>query len=588
MRCPFPPSYPYRQCSNTGYYSPYDHEAGAEYHHPLAEPKPYPPSYALPHPNKRLRVDVAVKSKKPTTKPPRRKKMYSDHVGVTYNKTHAKFQACITHYRKQHYLGRYKLAVDAARAYDESAKLLKGNGWKINFQRIEDYECAKATELAKNDKKRSASGFKIPLAPVATPKINVPLSVQETVAAEGGAVMARHFLFGNETDKKEESKKKVTLTTDASQMDIEEKMDKNMNDEMNALENPVTMIKEKTNATTCSDVNQKITSLSSAVTPSPHLQGQIKPSSLLTEPLTSTLCQSDADTPIQKDIKQSSLKSSFIPDEEMSVGLNFDGTNSSTLHTVNINEPIKKDITPLKEQTVLGNDNVKSPSIKSENFDTPIDANITYQSKIGTPIDNLITSSSLLQPVQEVHSTNSSSLNLVDSDPPIQKSKLPCLNQPASDVKDEASGKLSTINCQQQLIDEEKSTCSDKLDSDEISLNSTEAINKIESKIDQNTNNSSPIALNLVTQQSEIVSPDDKESLTAQNSRSIETRTLVDLVSSTPSHNSKDLDCETEIKDITNAIQCKVKSQSKPVVTPNVTLAAASALMTLTSISSQD
>ena len=33
-----------------------------------------------------------------------------------YNKTHAKYQACITHYRKQHYLGRYKLAVDAALA----------------------------------------------------------------------------------------------------------------------------------------------------------------------------------------------------------------------------------------------------------------------------------------------------------------------------------------------------------------------------------------------------------------------------------------------------------------------------------------
>ena len=93
--------------------------------------------------------DLFKETKKSTsTKTTRRKKMYSDYVGVTYNKTHAKYQACITHYRKQHYLGRYKLAVDAARAYDESAKLLKGNGWKINFNSVEEYERAKAREIA--------------------------------------------------------------------------------------------------------------------------------------------------------------------------------------------------------------------------------------------------------------------------------------------------------------------------------------------------------------------------------------------------------------------------------------------------------
>ena len=73
--------------------------------------------------------------------------MYSDYVGVTYNKTHAKYQACITHYRKQHYLGRYKLAVDAALAYDESARLLKGSSWKVNFPTRQAYEEAKTREL---------------------------------------------------------------------------------------------------------------------------------------------------------------------------------------------------------------------------------------------------------------------------------------------------------------------------------------------------------------------------------------------------------------------------------------------------------
>jgi hypothetical protein len=77
----------------------------------------------------------------------RRRKMYSDFVGVTYNKTHAKYQACITHYRKQHYLGRYRLAVDAALAYDESARLLKGSSWKVNFRNRGEYEAARDREL---------------------------------------------------------------------------------------------------------------------------------------------------------------------------------------------------------------------------------------------------------------------------------------------------------------------------------------------------------------------------------------------------------------------------------------------------------
>ncbi len=86
--------------------------------------------------------------------------MYSDFVGVTYNKTHAKYQACITHYRKQHYLGRYKLAVDAARAYDQSAKLLKGDGWKINFKTDEDYEVAKAKEIEMIERRRQEAEMK--------------------------------------------------------------------------------------------------------------------------------------------------------------------------------------------------------------------------------------------------------------------------------------------------------------------------------------------------------------------------------------------------------------------------------------------
>lgn len=111
--------------------------------------------------------------------------MYSDFVGVTYNKTHAKYQACITHYRKQHYLGRYKLAVDAALAYDESARLLKGSSWKVNFQTRQEYEKAKAKELARVENNGGAA------VDVAGSLAAVALKVEEiasTVAMSSGVM----------------------------------------------------------------------------------------------------------------------------------------------------------------------------------------------------------------------------------------------------------------------------------------------------------------------------------------------------------------------------------------------------------------
>ena len=137
----------------------------------------------------------------------RRQKMYSNYTGVTYNKTHAKYQACITHYRKQHYLGRYKLAVDAARAYDESAKLLKGSGWKINFGTIEEYELAKKQELehltskeraeeeaaadgASGSRKKKKKVTARDLAHIAV-KIQVPSSVFKVVSEANGQAAAR-------------------------------------------------------------------------------------------------------------------------------------------------------------------------------------------------------------------------------------------------------------------------------------------------------------------------------------------------------------------------------------------------------------
>ena len=173
------PPYPYHD----GYYSPTPYSQGQWQHPPpyTSYPHPYETSLYPPHPisssvkNKRAQTQLLAPGrtqfvcnstkKRPlpsqtkngldTSVPPRQKKqssqkkkeMYSNFVGVTYNKTHAKYQSCITHYRKQHYLGRYKLACDAALAYDESAKLLKGKAWKVNFPTRQAYEQERVKEI---------------------------------------------------------------------------------------------------------------------------------------------------------------------------------------------------------------------------------------------------------------------------------------------------------------------------------------------------------------------------------------------------------------------------------------------------------
>lgn len=138
----FPPGYPYpfHGASGTPMHSPYD----GQY-----MPFHYPPQVG--------RKRKSEPRKQPVAKDSKKKKMYSDWVGVTFNRTHKKYQACITHYRKQHYLGRYMLAVDAAKAYDMAARELKGAGWKVNFEDDGEYCNAKEKELQKHFTEKNAT-----------------------------------------------------------------------------------------------------------------------------------------------------------------------------------------------------------------------------------------------------------------------------------------------------------------------------------------------------------------------------------------------------------------------------------------------
>lgn len=169
--------------------------------------------------------------KKITRKPGKRKKMYSDYIGVTYNKTHSKYQACITHCRKQHYLGRYKLAVDAAKAYDDSAKLLKGEDWKINFSSEEEFKRAKRKEaqmleLQNNETHSTRISFKNSrtgkLSPELTPysegrNILSPLSETNRMNIEGSGSLVPRVVNSDRRFKQNTPRLCTTVITPTSE-----------------------------------------------------------------------------------------------------------------------------------------------------------------------------------------------------------------------------------------------------------------------------------------------------------------------------------------------------------------------------------
>jgi len=74
--------------------------------------------------------------------------IYSSYRGVTRRKPSNKFSAFIGHRSKTKYLGSFELSADAARAYDKAAEELKGPHWSKNFQTDDEYEKARALELA--------------------------------------------------------------------------------------------------------------------------------------------------------------------------------------------------------------------------------------------------------------------------------------------------------------------------------------------------------------------------------------------------------------------------------------------------------
>jgi len=91
--------------------------------------------------NKREKVNV---EKQQAVTP---KKKTSNYVGVSYHKSKKKWVSQITHNNGTIKLGYFKLQADAAFAFDEAVKQLRGSTAKTNFSSLEDYEIAKKQEF---------------------------------------------------------------------------------------------------------------------------------------------------------------------------------------------------------------------------------------------------------------------------------------------------------------------------------------------------------------------------------------------------------------------------------------------------------
>jgi NACalpha-BTF3-like transcription factor len=83
---------------------------------------------------------LALQQPKQTQKSPAYK-------GVSKSTGQTNYQVKISHNKKQLNIGFYQLESDAAYAYDEAAKLLKGPSWKRNFKANDDYIEAREIEI---------------------------------------------------------------------------------------------------------------------------------------------------------------------------------------------------------------------------------------------------------------------------------------------------------------------------------------------------------------------------------------------------------------------------------------------------------
>ncbi|EED90376.1 pathogenesis-related transcription factor, partial [Thalassiosira pseudonana CCMP1335] len=74
-----------------------------------------------------------------------------EYVGIYFDQSRGmgtgRYQSQIYNCNKKYHLGTYILACDAARAYDEGARAVKGDDWKFNFSSVKSHEDVRMEEI---------------------------------------------------------------------------------------------------------------------------------------------------------------------------------------------------------------------------------------------------------------------------------------------------------------------------------------------------------------------------------------------------------------------------------------------------------
>jgi len=87
--------------------------------------------------NRRASLRVATRSQN-AQNTPKRKNTSSRFTGVSFEKEHKKWRACIYYERKRMHLGYFDNQIDAAKAYDAAARKYYGKHAKVNFPAEEE------------------------------------------------------------------------------------------------------------------------------------------------------------------------------------------------------------------------------------------------------------------------------------------------------------------------------------------------------------------------------------------------------------------------------------------------------------------
>ena len=135
-----------------------------------------------------------------------------EYVGVTYSRARNQWQARVCILQKQQYCGRYRLAADAARAYDDTIKKL-GLQREANFSSEEEYLRARREEVVRHEEAaqrqrdvmaaaRAAAGLGSALtsyasAPASVSAANIDHS---TTARSGSSAIASHVTSGTKRE----------------------------------------------------------------------------------------------------------------------------------------------------------------------------------------------------------------------------------------------------------------------------------------------------------------------------------------------------------------------------------------------------